>query len=156
MTDFALSSPLDIGETFSQSEVEAVFDTNFGYQFRGITLRSPDEGRYVILLANEGEIYNDEMGSGDRFTYEGEGVPEKGDQKATPANEALMGAVQDPLPIYLFTSEEGVDEYEYRGLVEVDDYSYVSDGERMVYRFDMTRLSVSSWEEYRRMADRVE
>lgn len=78
MTDFALSRSLEIGEPLSQSEVENVFNTNFGYQFRGITLRAPDKGRYVILLANEGEIYDDEMGGGSHFTYEGEGVPEKG------------------------------------------------------------------------------
>ena len=90
MNDFALSRPLQIGETLSQSEVENVFETDFGYQFRGITLRAPDEGRYVILLANKGEIYNDEIGSGSQFTYEGEGVPEKGDQTETTANRASV------------------------------------------------------------------
>jgi len=38
MTDFALSRPLQIGKILSQSEVENVFNTDFGYQFRGITL----------------------------------------------------------------------------------------------------------------------
>jgi putative restriction endonuclease len=156
MTSFPLSRSLEIGETLTQSEVEDAFNTNFGYQFKGITLRSLEEGRYVILLANKGEVYNDELGRNDEFTYEGEGVPDKGDQKATPANEALIDAVQDPLPIYLFTSEEGIDQYEYRGLVEVKDYSYVSDGERMVYRFEMNRLSVSSWDEYKQAETEVE
>jgi putative restriction endonuclease len=148
MKDFALSRPLQIGETLSQSEVENVFDTDFGYQFRGITLRAPNEGRYVILLANKGEIYDDEIGSGSQFTYEGEGVPEKGDQTETTANIALIDAVEDPIPIYLFTSEEGVDEYEYRGLVDVQNYRYVSDGERMVYRYLMEKLEIDSWEKY--------
>lgn len=148
MTDFALSRPIHIGERFSQSEVETVFNTNFGYQFRGITLRAPDKGRYVILLANEGEIYEDEIDTGSKFTYEGEGVPEKGDQSETPANGALINAVEDPVPIYLFTSEEGIDEYEYGGLVDVQSYRYVNDGERMVYRFLMEKLGIGSWEEY--------
>jgi putative restriction endonuclease len=148
MTDFALSRPVQIGETLSQSEVENAFNTDFGYQFRGITLRAPDEGRYVILLANEGEIYDDEIGSGSRFTYEGEGVPEKGNQIETSANGALIDALENPIPIYLFTSEEGVDEYEYGGLVDVLSYRYVSDGERMLYRFQMEKLGISSWEEY--------
>ena len=148
MTDFALSRPLDIGEGLTQSEVEAVFQTNFGYQFKGITLRAPDAGRYLILLANEGEIYDDDLGQGDEFTYLGEGVREKGDQKETAANKALIDAIQDPIPIYLFTSQEGIDEYEYRGLVEVQDHSYVSDGERMVYQFEIQRLGISSWEAY--------
>lgn len=148
MNDFALSRPLQIGETLSQSEVENVFETDFGYQFRGITLRAPDEGRYVILLANKGEIYNDEIGSGSQFTYEGEGVPEKGDQTETTANRALIDAVEDPIPIYLFTSEEGVNEYEYRGLVDVQSYRYVSVGERMVYRYLMKKFEIDSWHKY--------
>ncbi|MFD1599345.1 HNH endonuclease [Halobellus rarus] len=156
MTDFALARPLEIGESLTQSGVEDVFETNFGYQFKGITLRSPDAGRYLILLANEGEIYDDEFGQGDEFTYLGEGVREKGDQKETAANKALIDAIEDPLPIYLFTSTEGIDDYEYRGLVEVQDYEYVSDGARMVYRFQIKRLGISSWEGYQRTASEVE
>jgi len=105
MTDFALSRPLEIGESLTQSEVEDVFETNFGYQFKGITLRAPDEGRYIILLANESEIYDDDLGQGDEFTYLGEGVQEKGDQKETASNEALVDAIEDPIPIYLFTEK---------------------------------------------------
>ncbi|MDQ2056327.1 HNH endonuclease [Halobellus sp. H-GB7] len=156
MTDFALSRPLDIGEGLTQSEVEDVFQTNFGYQFKGITLRAPDAGRYLILLANEGEIYDDDLGQGDDFTYLGEGVREKGNQKETAANTALIDAIQDPIPIYLFTSQEGIDEYEYRGLVEVQDYSYVSDGERMVYQFEIQRLGISSWEAYQEAEEELE
>ena len=150
MTDFALSRPLEIGESLTQPEVENVFETNFGYQFKGITLRAPDEGRYVILLANEGEIYDDELGQGDEFTYLGEGVKEKGDQKKTPPNRALIDATEDPIPIYLFTSQEGETQYEYRGIVEVQDYEYVSDGARMVYRFQIERVGIEGWEGYRK------
>jgi len=156
MTDFALARPLDIGESLTQTEVEDVFDTDFGYQFKGITLRAPDEGRYVILLANEGEIYDDELGQGDDFTYLGEGVREKGDQKETASNTALVDAIEDPIPIYLFTSEEGDTQYEYRGLVEVRDYEYVSDGSRRVYRFEIERLGISSWEEYQEAEAAIE
>lgn len=148
MTDFALTRDVSLGETFTQEEVEDLFGTNFGYQFRGITYRHPDEGKYVILLSNEGEIYDDDITSGAEFTYEGEGDPDKGDQEETTANKALIDAISDPIPIYLFTSVEGIDEYEYRGLVEVDDYRYVDNGERMVYRFDMRRLGIPSWKEY--------
>lgn len=156
MTDYALSRPLEIGESLTQNEVEDVFDTNFGYQFKGITLRAPDEGRYVILLANEGEIYDDELGQGNEFTYLGEGVQEKGDQKETASNKALINAIEDPIPIYLFTSEEGDTQYDYGGIVEVQDYEYVSDGARMVYRFQIERLGISAWDEYRQTASEVE
>ncbi|MFC4359752.1 HNH endonuclease [Halobium salinum] len=143
--------PIEIGETFSQSAVEAVFETDFGYQFKGITYRRPDAGKYVILLANEGALYEDELDEADRFVYIGEGTPEKGDQEPTTANQALMDAVSDPIPTYLFSSRDGVDEYRYEGLVVVDSYRYVSDGERMVYRFEMRKLGVGQWEEITRI-----
>lgn len=148
MTDFALNRNLRLREEFSQEEVEDVFETDFGYQFKGITYRRPDQEKYVILLANKGAIYEDKFGAGDEFTYTGEGVPEKGDQIKTPANKALLDAATDLIPIYLFTSEDGVDEYQYRGLVSVEDHEYISDGQRMIYRFHMERLGISSWEEY--------
>ncbi|WP_232700583.1 hypothetical protein [Halobacterium wangiae] len=149
MADFPLTRNLSIGETLSQNEVEEVFGTDFGYQFKGITYRHPDEGKYVILLANEGAIYADEFGSGSEFTYTGEDVEEKGDQIETPANKALIDAADEPIPIYLFTSEDGVDEYEYRGLANVEDHEYVTDGTRMVYRFHMRELGIGSWEAHR-------
>ena len=148
MTDFALERRLATGETLSQEEVEDIFGTDFGYQFKGITYRHPDGGKYVILLANEGAIYDDEFGSGDEFVYTGEGVEEKGDQVETQANKALIDAIDDPIPIYLFTSQDGVDVYEYRGLATVEDHEYVSDESRMIYRFHMRELGAESWEEY--------
>lgn len=156
MTDFALTRPLAIGEQLTQEEVENVFDTNFGYQFKGITLRTPDKGDYIILLANEGALYDDDLGQDVEFTYEGEGVPEKGDQNKQGPNESLINAIEDLIPIYLFISEDGVDEYEYRGIVDVEDYEYVSDGQRMVYRFTMKRLGVDSWEDYKQAEQRLE
>ncbi|WP_435360419.1 hypothetical protein [Haloarchaeobius sp. DFWS5] len=148
MTDFALQRKLEIGENLSQEEVEDAFGTDFGYQFKGITYRHPDDGKYVILLANEGTIYNDEFGGGDEFVYTGEGVKEKGDQSETAANKALLDARDDPIPIYLFTSKDGVDAYEYRGIATVENHEYVSDGTRMIYRFHMRERGADSWEEY--------
>ena len=156
MADFALKREVDIGDRFSQQGVEDLFDTDFGYQFKGITYRHPPEGKYVILLQNEGEIYDDEITTGREFTYEGEGLPRKGDQVETAANKALIDAKSEPIPIYLFTSTEGVDEYEYRGLVEILDYRYVPRDGRMVYRFDAMRLEVASWTEYRGLEEDLE
>lgn len=68
MTDFALQRRLAIGETLSQEEVEDIFGTDFGYQFKGITYRHPNDGKYVILLVNEGAIYDDEFGRGDEHS----------------------------------------------------------------------------------------
>ncbi len=98
MSRSPLSEPLELDETLTQAEVEYRFGTNFGYQFKGITYRSPDTGRYVILLANEGTVYDDSLGRGRTFTSVGEGVPEKGDQIETVANRALPDAVDAPRP----------------------------------------------------------
>lgn len=147
MTDFPLRRNLSIVEKLTQDEVDDLFDANFGFQFKGITYRRPAGGKYIILMANEGEIYNDEIGSGSEFIYEGEGEPEKGDQKMINANKELKNAITEPIPVYFFESEEGLDEYEYQGLVDVLDCRYVSDGERMVYRYDVRKLDVATWEE---------
>jgi len=148
---------LEIGEVLSQDEVEATFDTNFGYQFKGITHRNPSEGRYVILNSNEGAIYNDEFISETELTYDGEGDPKKGDQILTNANRAMVNAVDEEIPIYLFTSEDGLDEYEYEGLIEVTDarYEYESSEGRMKYKFDLRKLGVATWGEYLDVANEV-
>jgi putative restriction endonuclease len=141
---------LSIGQTLTQQEVQEAFNTDFGYQFTGITYRNTDEGKYVILLSNEGEFYSDQISGGQELVYEGEGVPEKGDQTLTTRNQALVDATEDPIPIYFFTSREGADAYEYQGLVEVLSHRYVKDQvhDRMVYRYDLRKLGVASWNEF--------
>ena len=156
MSRSPLSEPLELDETLTQAEVEYRFGTNFGYQFKGITYRSPDTGRYVILLANEGTVYDDSLGRGRTFTYVGEGVPEKGDQIETVANRALLDAVDETFPIYLFTSTDGEDRYHYRGLVEVVDVAYVDNGGRTVYQFQMRRLETATWAAYTDRESRIE
>lgn len=149
---------LKIGEVLSQDEVESVFDTKFGYQFKGITYRNPPDGRYVILNSNEGAIYDDEFTSEKELIYDGEGEPKKGDQILTNANRAMVDAVDEEIPIYLFTSQDGLDEYEYEGVVEVTDarYEYEQSENRMKYKFDLRKLGVATWDEYREVATEVE
>lgn len=149
---------LKIGEILSQNEVESTFDTKFGYQFKGITYRNPSGGRYVILNSNEGAIYQDRFTSKTELIYDGEGEPEKGDQILTNANRAMVDAVNEEIPIYLFTSEDGLDEYEYGGLVEVTDarYEYEQSEDRMKYKFYLQKLGVATWDEYLDGATEVE
>jgi putative restriction endonuclease len=156
MTDFALDRNLTIGETLSQDEVESVFQTDFGYQFKGITYRNTEQGRYIILMANDGEIYDDKIGSGSGFVYYGEGVEEKGDQQLTTSNRALRDAITEAIPVYFFESEEGVDEYEYQGLVDVTNCRYESDGARMIYKFDVEKLGVETWEKVEQVQSNVD
>ncbi|MXR39817.1 restriction endonuclease [Halobaculum sp. WSA2] len=148
---------LAIGEVLTQEEVESVFDTKFGYQFKGITYRNPSAGRYVIINANEGAIYKDEFTSETELTYDGEGEPEKGDQMLTNANRAMVEAEHEEIPIYLFTSEDGLDEYEYEGLVEVTDARYENElsEDRMKYKFDLQKLGLATWDEYLAAATEV-
>ncbi len=156
MTDYSLQRNLTIGETLSQEEVETVFQTNFGYQFKGITYRNTEQGKYIILMANEGEIYDDEIGSGSGFVYYGEGIREKGDQKLTTSNRALRDAITESIPVYFFESEEGVDEYEYQGLVDVTNCRYESDGARMIYKFDIEKLGIEAWEKVEQVQSNVD
>jgi putative restriction endonuclease len=158
MTSRGSIRDLETGEVLSQNEVESTFDTNFGYQFKGITYRNPSDGRYVILNSNEGAIYDDKFTSEMELTYDGEGEPEKGDQTLTNANRAMVDAINEEIPIYLFTSEDGLDEYEYEGLVEVTDarYEYEQSEERMKYKFDLQKLGVATWDEYLDIATKVE
>lgn len=146
MIDTAMTRSLELGEVLSQKELEKVFDTNFGYQIRGINLRTVGNERFVILLLNRGEVYADKIDAGRMFSYIGEGLPEKGDQPKTSANQALIDAIDDPVPIYLFTSEDGVDEYSYEGVVRVESFEYTSNGERMVYEFEMQKLGEPNWQ----------
>lgn len=148
----------EIGEILSKNEVESTFDTKFGYQFKGITYRNPSDGRYVILNSNEGAIYDDKFISKTELTYDGEGEPKNGDQILTNANRVMVDAVNEEIPIYLFTSEDGLDEYEYEGLVEVTDarYEYEPSEDRMKYKFDLQKLGLATWNEYLDTATEVE
>jgi len=149
---------LEIGEVLSQNEVGSTFGTKFGYQFKGITYRNPSEGRYIILNSNEGAIYQDRFTSEPELMYDGEGEPENGDQILTNANRAMVDAVNEEIPIYLFTSEDGLDRYEYEGLVEVTDasYEYEQSEGRMKYKFHLQKLGVATWDEYLDGATEVE
>ncbi len=133
---------LEIGDTFTQEEIADIFDVNFGRYMKGINYRNPDDGnQFIILTSKEDSPYEDIVDRGREFYYIGEGLPKKGDQEETPPNKALIRAINHLIPIYFFVGEDG--EWEYQGLVEVLDYQYVSNGERMIYRFKMRKLELS-------------
>jgi len=135
---------LERGEFYAQTELEDAFDTSFGSYIKGISPRTDDEGSlsYIILKAREDGPYGDEI-DGERFTYIGEGVPEKGDQRLTGANSALVEqADRSTVPVYFFYQPADSDELRYEGLVDVVGSERVSLGDRMVYRFTMDRLEI--------------
>ncbi|WP_222916761.1 HNH endonuclease [Natrinema sp. SYSU A 869] len=138
------SPTLEQDEFYAQIDLEDAFDTNFGSYIKGISPRTDDDGElaYIIVKAREGGPYGDEI-DGDRFTYIGEGVPEKGDQQLTGANGALLEqADRSTAPVYFFYQPADSDELRYEGLVDIVDAEYVSRDGRMVYQFTMDRLEI--------------
>ncbi|WP_226480604.1 HNH endonuclease [Natrinema amylolyticum] len=134
---------LERGAFYAQTDLEDAFDTSFGSYIKGISPRTDDgELAYVIVKAREDGPYGDEI-DGERFTYIGEGVPEKGDQQLTGANNALLEqADRSTVPVYFFYQPADSDELRYEGLVDVVDAEYVSRDGRMVYEFTMERLAL--------------
>lgn len=127
------------GQAYDQADLEALFDTGFGYRISGINVRNDDEGnRFVLLFAREGGPYDDSVSAGE-FTYIGEGLPDKGDQSTDSlGNAALIEAETDPVPIYFFYKGERDDGWVYQGLVDVAGHELVHDGDRNVLEFTMT------------------
>ncbi|MFC7137985.1 HNH endonuclease [Halobaculum litoreum] len=70
----------------------------------------------------------------------------------------MVEAEHEEFPIYLFTSEDGLDEYEYEGLVEVTGARYENESseDRMKYKFDLQKLGLATWDEYLAIATEVE
>mgnify|MGYP006277089737 CR=1 FL=1 len=131
---------IDRGERYEQADIEALFDTGFGYRVSGINVRNDDEGdRYVLLFAREDGPYDDDVSAG-TFTYVGEGLPDKGDQSPdTLGNAALIEAESDPVPIYFFYKAGDEPGWEYQGQVAVEGHEMVYDenGEREVLEFEV-------------------
>ncbi|SEO35391.1 putative restriction endonuclease [Halogranum amylolyticum] len=109
---------LVVGTRYTQGEIEEMFDTGFGYQISGINPRRDDQdGRYVLLFANEDGPYNDSVTAG-RFEYVGEGL--RGDQSETsPGNSVLVDAVDSDFPVHFFYQHSDLAGWEYQGLVDV-------------------------------------
>ncbi|WP_126662294.1 HNH endonuclease [Haloterrigena salifodinae] len=150
---------LERGTEYSQSELEAAFDTSFGSYIKGINPRTDGDGdlAYIILKAREDGPYGDDL-EGERFTYIGEGVPSKGDQHLTPANGALVDHAEGAVvPVYFFYQPADADRLRYEGLVDVVDAEYVADadGDRLVYRFTLERLEIDDPAEFAALADSV-
>ncbi|MFD1563524.1 HNH endonuclease [Haloarchaeobius amylolyticus] len=135
---------LERGASYTQTDLEDAFDTSFGSYIKGINPRTTDEGElsYIIVKAREDGPYGDEI-DGDRFTYIGEGVPEKGDQQLTGANSALLEqSACSTVPVYFFYQPADSDTLRYEGLVDVVDTEYVARDGRMVYQFTMKNLEI--------------
>ena len=129
---------LEVSKIYSKNNIEETFSTNFGARIKGITLRRDSGGnQYIILFHVISSIYKD-IGTKDKFIYFGEGA--KGDQKLTAANQALISAIDDKRRIYGFWQLKSNNEYEYIGELKVDKYEYIQEGDRKLYRFEISKL----------------
>ncbi|WP_408956896.1 HNH endonuclease [Natrinema sp. 74] len=131
-------------EFYTQTELEEELGTNFGAYIKGINPRTDENGNldFVVIKAREDGPYSDEFGK-EQFTYIGEGLPEKGDQRRTAANGALLDqADRSTAPVYFFYQPVDRDDLRYEGMVDIVDAEYVSHGGRMVYKFTMERLEI--------------
>jgi putative restriction endonuclease len=128
---------LGVGDTLSQAEIEAAFNTAFGYRISGINpRRDDDDQRYILLFANEDGPYSDSVTQG-RFEYIGEGL--SGDQSEDSAgNSALIDANTSDIPIHFFYKSADGEMWEYQGLVDVIDYELRTQDGREVLVFTLT------------------
>ncbi|WP_254767572.1 hypothetical protein [Salinilacihabitans rarus] len=127
---------INIGERYTQDDIEEAFDTGFGYQISGINpRRDSQDRRYVLLFANEDGPYDDSVTRG-RFEYDGEGL--SGDQsESSPGNSVLIDAISAGTPVHFFYQDSGDGEWEYQGLVDVLGYRFEQKGGRQVLVFEM-------------------
>ncbi|MFC7009379.1 HNH endonuclease [Halalkalicoccus salilacus] len=125
-----------IGEHYDQDQIEAIFNTGFGYQITGINVRRDDaDQRYILLFAKADGPYDDNVRQG-QFEYIGEGL--SGDQSASsPGNSSLIDAVETSVPIYFFYKDATDEGWEYQGLVAIRDYRIEEHNGRDVFVFEM-------------------
>jgi len=137
------SGDLESGARLTQEDIEAAFDTDFGYYVKGINPRRDDDNdRYLLLFANEDGPYSDSVTHG-RFEYIGEGL--EGDQyESSPDNSALIDAVSSDFPVFFFYTQAESEEWEYQGQVDVIGYQQEQRDGRQVLVFEIEHKDNSS------------
>ena len=133
---------VSVGDTLTQDEIEAAFETGFGYRITGINPRRDDhDHRYVLVFAREDGPYDDSVRDG-QFEYIGEGL--SGDQSETsPGNSTLIDATSSDIPVHFFYQNTTEDGWEYQGLVDVCDYEFKKRDGREVLVFTMEHQDVA-------------
>lgn len=137
------SGDLERGARFTQEDIEAAFDTDFGYYIKGINPRCDDDNdRYLLLFANKDGPHSDSVTHG-RFEYIGEGL--EGDQsEGSPGNSALIDAVSSDFPVFFFYTQAESEEWEYQEQVDVIGYQQEQRDGRQVLVFEIEHKDNSS------------
>lgn len=131
-----LRSAFAVGDFYSKADIEAITGKGFGYHIAGINpRRDAQDNQYVLLFSREDGPYGDSVRWGE-FDYLGEG---DGDQsESSPGNSTLLKAAESDVPIFFFYQPADHSEWEYRGLVSVDNWDYTERNGRMAYVFRMS------------------
>ena len=125
-----------VGDRLVQADIEARFNTGFGYQISGINpRRDVDDNQYLLVFANEGGPYDDDVTQG-QFEYIGEGL--EGDQNPnSPGNSVLIDAIETDIPVHFFYQSTDAAGWVYQGLVDVLGYEFEERDGREVIVFSM-------------------
>ena len=134
---------VEVGDQLIQPEIEATFDTGFGYQISGINpRRDVDDSQYLLVFANEDGPYADDVTQG-QFEYIGEGL--EGDQTASsPGNSVLIDAIDDDIPVHFFYQATDSAGWAYQGLVDVLGYDTEQRDGREVIVFSMVHQQATT------------
>lgn len=137
--DSIMDVEITIGEELSKEEIEGKFNTKFGSRIRGINLRQWGDGTpYIILFSRVDGPYSDKF-EGNIFYYDGEGLGK--DQELTTNNKALIKSNEAGRTIYGFRQKE-VGKWEYIGVLEVLDYTYIEKSGFKTYEFKLKKTEL--------------
>ncbi|WP_435332832.1 HNH endonuclease [Haloarchaeobius sp. TZWWS8] len=153
--DYIDESRLSIGQRYHMDDLKKIYDD--GGFFRGINTRTDDSGEieFIVLTSSGDSHYSDDL-HGERFRYIGEDYGD-GDQRKTAGNGRLIAQCEElTVPIYFFSRNKKGEDWEYEGLVDVVDHEYISEGGRMINRFLLEKLEVTSTQEYEEVEADVE
>lgn len=133
-TNIAASTSFERGNIYSWREVQVVHRTRNGIYHKNENL--------ISLLTDFGEFnacYPDRVDEdGDKIYYTGNG--RRGDQGLTPANRAMLAAIETKHKVPLFTKLK-VGEWRFEGLwtVAASEYIFDRNRDRMIWRFALRR-----------------
>lgn len=102
-------------------------------EYKGINYTS--DTKTLVLIHNNRAPYNDSF-DGEVLYYDGEGLPEKGDQRMAGANKKLL---EDDVKCYVYWENES-GTYDYLGKFIVEDVEEDTSTGRLVYKFELHKL----------------
>ena len=113
---------LTTDKEYTKKEIEEIFNTNFGYSIKGITLRRwHDDIPYTIIFSRNEGPYSDRIIGGILY-YDGEGL--KQHQRLTAANKAILESNETQRIIFGFRQEQTSGKWRYLGNLKLVDYEY--------------------------------